>query len=139
VFPRWGPTLVKIVQIGAHIFYRFPGPAGKPPSFNGAYAGNELAVSMIGPSREALAAARAAAEAGQVQLAGGPAVDPTGLGRPPAATPGNVVFGRRVPTKEEIARINANLAAFEARSRPGGAPAEAPPTVEPSAGGKPNG
>ena len=26
VFPRWGPQMVKIVQLGAHIFYRYPGP-----------------------------------------------------------------------------------------------------------------
>jgi spore germination cell wall hydrolase CwlJ-like protein len=30
VFPRWGSQMVKIVQLGAHIFYRFPGPAGAP-------------------------------------------------------------------------------------------------------------
>jgi hypothetical protein len=130
VFPRWGPTLVKIVQIGAHIFYRFPGPAGKPASFTAPYGGHELMVSMAGPSPEALAAARAAALSGQTMPAG-PAMGPTPPGPPTDTSPGHMVYGRRVPTKDEIARINASLAAFEARSRaPGEAPAE-PPAAKP--------
>ncbi|MGI9170299.1 MAG: cell wall hydrolase, partial [Caulobacteraceae bacterium] len=58
VFPRWGPTLVKIGQFGAQIFYRFPGPAGAPSSFRQRYGGDELRVSMDGPSPAAIAAAR---------------------------------------------------------------------------------
>jgi spore germination cell wall hydrolase CwlJ-like protein len=41
VTPYWGPTLVKLIQIGAHIFYRWPGPAGAPDAFVGRYAGHE--------------------------------------------------------------------------------------------------
>jgi spore germination cell wall hydrolase CwlJ-like protein len=120
VFPRWGPQMVKIVQLGAHIFYRFPGPAGAPDVLTGRYAGNELAVSMAGPTQAAIDAAKAAALAGQVALA------TAGTGRPmlliPSANdaseqtsvivparPGQVVGGRRVPTKDEIAKINAGL------------------------------
>jgi spore germination cell wall hydrolase CwlJ-like protein len=131
VFPRWGPQMVKIVQLGAHIFYRFPGPIGDPEVLSGRYAGGELKVSMTGPSAAAIAAAKAALAAGQISLAdltaapaGLATASPNGAQRiaailPQAAQPaapvlqlpqpGEVIAGRRVPTKEEIARVNAQL------------------------------
>ncbi|OHD06391.1 cell wall hydrolase [Sphingopyxis sp. RIFCSPHIGHO2_12_FULL_65_19] len=42
VLPRWAPKLTKIEQIGAHIFYRWPGSWGKPGAFSDAYAGAEF-------------------------------------------------------------------------------------------------
>ena len=41
VLPRWAPKLTKIEQIGAHIFYRWPGSWGKPGAFSDAYTGAE--------------------------------------------------------------------------------------------------
>lgn len=41
VLPRWAPKLTKIEQIGAHIFYRWPGSWGKPRAFTDGYAGAE--------------------------------------------------------------------------------------------------
>ncbi|MDZ3833287.1 MAG: cell wall hydrolase [Sphingopyxis sp.] len=41
VLPRWAPKLTKIEQIGAHIFYRWPGSWGKPAAFTNGYSGNE--------------------------------------------------------------------------------------------------
>ena len=41
VFPRWAPHLAKLAQIGAHIFYRWPGDWGLPGAFTGRYAGGE--------------------------------------------------------------------------------------------------
>lgn len=41
VLPYWAPTLVKVGQIGAHIFYRWPGVWGEPSAFRASYAGNE--------------------------------------------------------------------------------------------------
>ena len=41
VLPKWAFTLNKIQQIGAHIFYRFPGAWGNTSTFNGGYSGNE--------------------------------------------------------------------------------------------------
>ncbi|HWA61247.1 MAG TPA: cell wall hydrolase [Caulobacteraceae bacterium] len=130
VFPRWGPTLVKIVQVGAHIFYRFPGPAGKPDSFTGRYAGGELKVSMEGPSPEAIAAAKAAAAGGELPVGGAAVIDPTAPGAH-MPVPGQTLYGRRIPTKDEIARINAALAAYEAKSAPPdpGAPGAGPSTA----------
>lgn len=86
---------------------------------------------MAGPSPEALAAAQAAAQAGLAPPPG-EAIDPTaGGGRVPA---GQVVAGRRMPTKEEIAKINAALAAYEAQHAVGAASAApAPPVITPPA------
>lgn len=112
VFPRWGPTLVKIRQIGAHIFYRFPGPAGGAASFHRPYLGGELRVSMAGPSAAAILAARATGQAGPAPVETYTYLDPTAPGGVRTRVAGEVVFGRRVPTRDEIARINAVLASM---------------------------
>jgi spore germination cell wall hydrolase CwlJ-like protein len=41
VLPKWAFTLNKIQQIGAHIFYRFPGAWGNSSTFSGGYSGVE--------------------------------------------------------------------------------------------------
>jgi spore germination cell wall hydrolase CwlJ-like protein len=104
VYPRWGPQMVKIVQEGSQIFYRYPGPFGAPEILTGRYAGGELAVSTAGPSLKALAPP--------------PPEPPTVLAPAfPAAGPrplaGQSVYGRRIPTKAEIAAINAHLATLD--------------------------
>jgi hypothetical protein len=33
--PGWGPGLMRVAQVGLHVFYRFGGHAGGPGSFNG--------------------------------------------------------------------------------------------------------
>jgi spore germination cell wall hydrolase CwlJ-like protein len=131
VFPRWGPQMVKIVQLGAHIFYRFPGPAGAPQGLSGRYAGGELAVALVSPAQAAFEAARAAAQGAQLGDGQAQVVDAASGARPmlliPAASPGapdadaaaadaravvvpgQVVAGRRIPSRQEIARINAAL------------------------------
>jgi spore germination cell wall hydrolase CwlJ-like protein len=130
VFPRWGPTLVKIRQIGAHIFYRFPGPAGAPGSFQDRYGGGELRVSMAGPSPEAILAAKAAgapSEGTAGPIESFTMVDPTSPTGLRQRVAGQVIFGRRVPTPEEIAKINASLPPLDA------APAKAavvPPAIK---------
>jgi len=39
VAPRWAPMLAKVVKLGAHIFYRWPGAWGLPAAFTGRYIG----------------------------------------------------------------------------------------------------
>lgn len=39
VAPRWAPMLSKVVKLGAHIFYRWPGAWGLPAAFTGRYIG----------------------------------------------------------------------------------------------------
>jgi len=41
VAPYWGRQLAKVVKIGAHIFYRWPGAWGEPQTFVLRYAGHE--------------------------------------------------------------------------------------------------
>ena len=41
VSPYWAPKLAKLTQIGAHIFYRWPGGWGRKGAFTGRYAGSE--------------------------------------------------------------------------------------------------
>ena len=41
VVPYWQPSVVKLTQIGAHIFYRWQGEAGMPGAFRHDYAGVE--------------------------------------------------------------------------------------------------
>ena len=41
VSPYWAPKLTKINQLGAHIFYRWPGKWGMPGAFTAAYSGVE--------------------------------------------------------------------------------------------------
>ena len=45
VVPYWAVTLMKLRQIGAHIFYRMTGPVGGLAAFDGRYEGNETALS----------------------------------------------------------------------------------------------
>ena len=59
VSPYWAPKLVKITQIGAHIFYRWPGRWGMPGAFSGRYSGMEaipaiLPRSAVGNSRDGI-------------------------------------------------------------------------------------
>ncbi len=41
VVPWWQPTVSKVAQVGAHIFYRWQGALGLPGAFTMHYAGNE--------------------------------------------------------------------------------------------------
>lgn len=41
VLPRWAYTLAKIEKIGVHVFYRFPGRAGREAAFTRDWAGYE--------------------------------------------------------------------------------------------------
>jgi spore germination cell wall hydrolase CwlJ-like protein len=67
VLPRWAPKLTKIEQIGAHIFYRWPGSWGKPRAFSDAYAGAEYipALSQLYQGGAAAAEALPGASAGE--------------------------------------------------------------------------
>jgi hypothetical protein len=60
VSPYWAPKLVKIAQLGAHIFYRWPGKWGTPGAFSGRYSGLE-AIPAILP-RSAVVRSRGAGE-----------------------------------------------------------------------------
>ena len=134
VAPYWAPTLYKIVQIGRHIFYRWTGPWGLPPAFNGKYAGGEASLSRailegldartqgegllpgdqsgIGPGLISTATRTVILSVDGVEqtyTVAGPA-EP---GQETLRTPGVLTPSRRQPTPEEIADINAKLKAIE--------------------------
>jgi spore germination cell wall hydrolase CwlJ-like protein len=128
VAPYWAPTLVKLAQIGAHIFYRWTGPQGELAAFNGRYAGGEANLTAailqsddvrapnLPPGAEVAAAPAPRVvqltQDGQIRsyvisdtpmaLGGGSMVGTAGMG---VLTP-----TRRKPTREEVAAINAALA-----------------------------
>jgi hypothetical protein len=45
VSPYWRANLIRVSQVGAHIFYRWPGAAGAPQAFYGRYQGHEQTLS----------------------------------------------------------------------------------------------
>jgi hypothetical protein len=55
VAPYWAPRLAKIAQIGAHIFYRWPGAWGSTAAFSGRYVGEPYdPASLRPPLRQAV-------------------------------------------------------------------------------------
>jgi spore germination cell wall hydrolase CwlJ-like protein len=54
VVPWWRPTVTKVAQIGAHIFYRWQGALGLPQAFTVRYAGAERIAPAAGPRPAAL-------------------------------------------------------------------------------------
>lgn len=48
VAPYWAPRLTKLVQIGTHIFYRWPGAWGLSPAFTGRHPGSEPEMVKMG-------------------------------------------------------------------------------------------
>jgi len=123
VHPWWAPTLNKLTQVGSHVFYRWKGPAGETAAFSQVYTGREPKIDEARFARPRLLTINAE----------------SGIDTAPAEAPATVMVdghprtvgvaslgGRRQPDKDEIAAINARLAAFEAPARE---PAPPPPGV----------
>jgi len=125
VVPYWAPTLVKMTQVGQHIFYRWTGPWGEPPAFSGHYAGREaelspvLLASLDPRTQGYLGQAQSQpverkitlAVAGEVRTYN--VVDPTTPSGERTRVAGTLYAARRQPTPEEVKRINESLAAME--------------------------
>lgn len=56
VAPYWAPRLAKLTQIGAHIFYRWPGAWGSTAAFTGRYAGEPYDPASLRPPLRAAVA-----------------------------------------------------------------------------------
>ena len=128
VHPWWSPTLAKITQIGAHIFYRWKGVPGETSSFRQAYAMREPAIDEARFSRPRLILASTAAPTeGEIAAVTAPlkTVDVDGQTRVVGVVS---LGGRRLPTHDEVTAINARLKAME---QP--APTSAPRIVVPGA------
>jgi spore germination cell wall hydrolase CwlJ-like protein len=63
VAPRWAPLLAKVTQIGAHIFYRWPGAWGQPQAFGGRYIGEPSDPASLRPPKPAVSTADVASAA----------------------------------------------------------------------------
>lgn len=132
VHPWWAPTLAKINQLGAHIFYRWKGLAGETASFAQRYAGREPLIDEARFSKprviiaetpaEAEALLEAAAENGESLMR---TVTVDGQTRVIGVAS---LGGRRAATAGDIAAINRKLEAYEAETTRA-APAPAPPGV----------
>lgn len=115
VLPYWSPTLGKITQIGAHIFYRWRGTAGESAAFSQRYAGREPTINEAAFARPRVARGKDALLQANATTIVSPETGQTRV----IATLG----GRRQPTRDDIAAINERLRAFEeaqglARPRP---------------------
>lgn len=121
VHPWWSPTLAKIDQIGAHIFYRWKGVYGETAAFRQAYATREPRIDEARFSRpRAIIATATDGEAGLGAVdAPLKTVEIDGQTRVVGVIS---LGGRRPATADDIAAINARLKAFEA-------PAPAAPTI----------
>ena len=117
VHPWWSPTLAKITQIGAHIFYRWKGVYGETSAFNQRYASREPVIDEARFSRPRLIVASDTTETPAVM---GPDGKPLATGLKTVEVDGQTrvvgvvsLGGRRAPTTDEIAAINARMNAFE--------------------------
>jgi spore germination cell wall hydrolase CwlJ-like protein len=70
---EWGPRLLKVAQIGSHIFYRFGGHAGAPQMFHGEAEPSKAV--EVKPVFASLGALPNAQQAGQALAAGAAAVE----------------------------------------------------------------
>jgi len=127
VSPYWAPTLVKMTQVGQHIFYRWTGPWGEPPAFTGRYAGGEAYLSpavlgsldartqggFLAPEEQRISPDRkiTLAVAGEVRTYS--VVDPTLPSGERTRVMGVLMSTRRQPTPDEVKRINQSLEALE--------------------------
>lgn len=136
VRPWWAPTLAKVTQIGTHIFYRWKGVHGETAAFRQAYAGREPSIdeARFARPRLVLTAQAATPEAAEAALleaaqAGRTAARTVEIDGRPRIVGVVSLGGRRQPTRDEIAAINQNLAAFEAPAAAPSSPSPAPPGV----------
>jgi spore germination cell wall hydrolase CwlJ-like protein len=150
VMAAWTPTLLKVAQIGAHIFFRPLGPEGDPSAFRARYVGGEAAASKVDLIGKATAATAAPTALMRVSAAGSTVaprsvvvggrtiVMPAGTVflsniRPPGATP-----ALAVPPMHAMITLRAAAArAAMATAAPAEALADAAETVVPPPAPKP--
>ncbi|MBG7614248.1 cell wall hydrolase [Brevundimonas sp. BAL450] len=119
VYPWWAPTVTKIRQIGAHIFYRWNGALGDTAAFIQAHAGREPVIDEARFSRPRFQTAAAGESLESLAEASGAAPRTVEINGATRVVGVISLGGRRQPTAEEVAAINARLADFEdARAAP---------------------
>ena len=121
VHPWWSPTLAKITQIGAHIFYRWKGVYGETAAFKQRYAGREPVIDEARFSRPRFVVPEVQLAEGDLSAADAAVLADGGASLRTVEIDGHTrvvgvasLGGRRPGTADEIAAINARLATFEA-------------------------
>ncbi|HZV85695.1 MAG TPA: cell wall hydrolase [Brevundimonas sp.] len=117
VRPWWAPTLNKLTQIGAHIFYRWKGVYGEPAAFSQRYAGREPRIDearFARPRLQLVSAAEAEKALAEAAAAGGNAMTTVEIDGQTRVVGVASLGGRRQASADDIAAINARMAAFEA-------------------------
>ena len=118
VVPYWSPTLVKLTQIGQHIFYRWTGTFGQPPAFAGQYAGNEPGATTEAAALAPLLPMQKLAVDFSAPAAAAPAPDqgtPHAAPEPGAAAPDRAPSSDPKPADgERVALARADIAPVEA-------------------------
>ena len=116
--PRWAPTLTKITQLGAHIFYRWPGGWGQSGAFTGRYIGEPQDPAALRPAYRPVTADAAVMEA----VVSGPITDGTTLKRAPNDVGGLLDVSKgwtlTIPDPKEINGA-AKQAMAQQQSKPG--------------------
>lgn len=113
VHPWWSPTLAKITQIGAHIFYRWKGTPGETAAFRQAYASHEPVIDEARFSKPRVMLASTGGATDAEVASGAPVLKTVQIDGQTRVVGIVSLGGRRVPTSEEVAAINARLKAFE--------------------------
>ncbi len=131
VHPWWAPTVAKVNKIGAHIFYRWKGVYGETAAFRTVYQGREPNIDEARFSRPRMITA-SAGEADAPPMPNGPlkTVEIDGHQRVVGVAS---MAGRRLPTPQEVAAINARLQSFETPKPAAPAVTVAPAGVTPMA------
>ena len=125
VAPYWAPRLAKIRQIGAHIFYRWPGAWGSTAAFTGRYIGEPAdPLSLRPPLRQAVLTDGTVVPIEDPALAGPPiARAPNDVGGLLDTTKG---WTLNIPMPSETAKATKAIAD---KQKPEPAPAEMPVVV----------
>ncbi|MGO4410618.1 MULTISPECIES: cell wall hydrolase [unclassified Brevundimonas] len=112
VHPWWSPTLAKITQVGAHIFYRWKGSPGESAAFTDRSSGREPVIdeARFAQPRVLLAAVDSVEAAMATGATGMKTVEIDGHTRVVGVAS---LGGRRQASREEIAAINERLKAYE--------------------------
>jgi spore germination cell wall hydrolase CwlJ-like protein len=124
VYPWWAPSLSKIRQIGAHIFYRWRGLAGDSSAFTQAHNGREPVIDEARFSQpRIMMASTVTTDPDAIAAATGGAVRTVEINGATRVVGVVSLGGRRMGTADEIAAINERLAQFEATAAPAPRPA----------------
>ncbi len=129
--PGWGPRLLRVAQVGLHVFYRFGGGAGRPASFNG-----EVRHSTATPVEEANLGTADGASTGQFILASAIVSAPADKASTPPPQVAQVMAAQAKPAPRDATLAAAarpkDAAPDKAEAAPKPAASEVVPTARPA-------